>query len=665
MDINDQLAIVAVGGIGQLSTLKKLLDNIVTCPNEQKYRSISLEALRKRGLTPECLSFLLCLGFVEDGSRLHFHSEPGLNFHQARSAVEELQSQASVAEAVDPKVEIVVDGVKEDKHFKEQHQVRPDEGRNESAIAITTNCAVPDSGWDCQICFTTQESRGWRCPSEHQFCKDCMQHHIDAVAFPRCPQCDYELSLADLEAVGVAPSRVEAFQHGKLCKAVDTLAQAGEMLVRCSSGACPNVVLLPAGHRQQFACNLCNARSFCTMCRQSPYHFHSGCESVQPLREQWLKWVSGGREDYYGRARVAAEDDRRNAALYEGIARHNELEADEGWKAQNCRLCPGCSRPISKVDGCDSMVCGRSYHGGDQQPGCGREFDWGQAAPYVAHVERRALPEMNTERAKLRGRTVFHPFTDCNLCGCSGISGLRFRCIHCPAFDVCSACEPHLANVHEPDHVFEIVFESDFRCPWLPRGTRVRVVRSGDRPPRSLTRSSVNQLEGQFGKVSARRRPPLEGYTVELDLGQGTVNLAMEHLEPVITSRAEAEELLTRTLDEDGEEVLPPPPPVSASPFPDDFESSASEGEEAPIRRPPRRLPPVAPPIRRPRVPHRLSRAGAMAYGSPTQHSDSDFADDSPLSEVEALVPPARRGPYRSVPRGPASIQRNMSRAGQ
>lgn len=464
-----------------------------------------------------------------------------------------------------------------------------------------------------------------------------MRQHVDAVTFPRCPQCVYELGQSDLEILEVAASRIEAFQHGKLCKAVDTLAQNGEMLVRCSDGSCPNVVLLPAGSsRQQFSCSVCNARSFCTMCRQAPYHFHAECGRVQPLREQWLTWISGGREEYFGRARVAAEDDRRNNALYEGIARHNELEADERWKAENCRLCPGCSRPISKVEGCDSMVCGRAYHGGDQQPGCGQEFDWQQAAPYVAHIERRALPELKTEHAKLRGRTAFHPFTDCNLCGGSGqgISGLRFRCIHCPALDVCSACEPQLANMHEHDHVFEILFESDFRCPWLPRGTRVRIVRTGDRPPRSLTRSNISQLEGQFGKVIGRRRPPLEGYTVELELGQGTVVMAMEHLEPVLNSRAEAEHLLCRTLDEDGEEVpMPAPAPIIR---PMDSDDDASGSDES-LPRHPRIAGLPGPALRVPRRGRRIIQQRQAIDESPLAFND--FADDSPLSEAEAVPP--------------------------
>lgn len=203
------------------------------------------------------------------------------------------------------------------------------------------------------------------------------------------------------------------------------------------------------------------------------------------------------------------------------------------------------------------MVCGRAYHGGDEQPGCGKEFNWNHAKPYASRVERRQLPPMSREQLGLRGRNAFHPFTDCSLCGSHGVAGLRFRCIHCAAFDVCGACEPKLADLHDVGHVFEVVFESDFH--WggvglLPVGTRVRVVRHGERLPRSLSRFTAaagQGLEGLVGVVSGRRRGPLEGYRIDFDLGQGSADMAAEHLEPLLATRADAEALLVCILDGD------------------------------------------------------------------------------------------------------------------
>lgn len=289
------------------------------------------------------------------------------------------------------------------------------------------------------------------------------------------------------------------------------------------------------------------------------------------------------------------------------------------------------------------MVCGRSYHGGDQQPGCGREFDWSTARKYEVRIERQAPQADVGVLSRLRGRNAFHPFTGCCLCGSQCIAGPRFRCIHCPAYDVCGNCEPKLVDFHQADHVFEIVFESDFRCPWLPRGTRVTVVRCGNKLPQSLTRPLANgvELEGQVGKIVARRRPPLEGYSVELDLGQGMVELSAEHLEPIIASRQEAEALLTKTLEQDGE-----PEPMDSQQqdgtLPSDVEGSSDEGSESDVP---------------------FGRQGPPRFAPQNPY---DFADDSPLSGEEMPAParrhvrPPRPGAGAPAPRRTRAQQRHQ-----
>jgi hypothetical protein len=76
----------------------------------------------------------------------------------------------------------------------------------------------------------------------------------------------------------------------------------------------------------------------------------------------------------------------RNAALRR---RYNELMADEKFKATNCRLCPHCDRVVQHMGGCPSMVCGHDYHGGNDQSGCGQNFTWDQAKPYVPAPNRK------------------------------------------------------------------------------------------------------------------------------------------------------------------------------------------------------------------------------------------------------------------------------------
>ena len=47
----------------------------------------------------------------------------------------------------------------------------------------------------------------------------------------------------------------------------------------------------------------------------------------------------------------------------EASERMRRLTADEEWKAEHCRVCPNCDRIVEKMDGCDTMVCGRNAHG--------------------------------------------------------------------------------------------------------------------------------------------------------------------------------------------------------------------------------------------------------------------------------------------------------------
>jgi len=57
-----------------------------------------------------------------------------------------------------------------------------------------------------------------------------------------------------------------------------------------------------------------------------------------------------------------------------------------------------------------------------------------------------------------------------------------------------------LDELHDPEHVFEIMYESNFDWTSLPEGTRVRVARRGDELPWALVDDVQNEagagLEG-------------------------------------------------------------------------------------------------------------------------------------------------------------------------
>jgi hypothetical protein len=138
------------------------------------------------------------------------------------------------------------------------------------------------------------------------------------------------------------------------------------------------------------------------------------------------------------------------------------LQADEQYKAQRCRRCPSCNRVVEKIDGCDAMLCGRNYHGGDQQQGCGARFNWTQARAYDPDTGRRpdmpsfeqAAPEEAAQHRHMVGPDVPVCCDECS----EPIVGPRAECVHCASHERCIRChfEPHPQN-----HVFRLHMGGD------------------------------------------------------------------------------------------------------------------------------------------------------------------------------------------------------------
>ncbi|CAF4771206.1 unnamed protein product [Rotaria sp. Silwood1] len=141
--------------------------------------------------------------------------------------------------------------------------------------------------------------------------------------------------------------------------------------------------------------------------------------------------------------------------------RYEELKADEELKAKTCRLCPHCKRVVQHMGGCSSMICGQNYHGGDQQSGCGKNFNWDQALPYI--------PIVNTVQEQMKSalenqQRVVHTGIRCKNCH-KEIEGIRFDCIHCHSLNYCEICEQRCTLAHSEElrrqkkqqHVFRLV----------------------------------------------------------------------------------------------------------------------------------------------------------------------------------------------------------------
>jgi len=106
------------------------------------------------------------------------------------------------------------------------------------------------------------------------------------------------------------------------------------------------------------------------------------------------------------------------------------------------------------------MTCGRDQHGDNQQSGCGKPFRWESAPPYVPEIPDQPAIADFLKKAPEMAKQHTHEYVTCDNCKVEPIVGLRFSCIHCPEFNVCSKCEKTHFK-HPTDHVFRIYTGSE------------------------------------------------------------------------------------------------------------------------------------------------------------------------------------------------------------
>ncbi|GAB5370602.1 hypothetical protein AAMO2058_001507400 [Amorphochlora amoebiformis] len=225
--------------------------------------------------------------------------------------------------------------------------------------------------------------------------------------------------------------------------------------VQCPGVDCPVVVVREANFSQVIVCHGCKTE-YCSLCRSQPYHHTIDCHQVPDVRAQYTQWVTQDREAYLGvMALISSEYKKKLEEFNKQKLRHDkekdritslikQFEKDEKWKARHCRHCPKCSRIVEKIDGCDAMICGKNYHGGGKQNGCGAKFNWSSASRYRAGKAKqkrlnfdKIRPEKELDKwVELDGEPM-----KCELCK-DQIMGIRLQCVNCPYFNICATCEP-------------------------------------------------------------------------------------------------------------------------------------------------------------------------------------------------------------------------------
>lgn len=320
---------------------------------------------------------------------------------------------------------------------------------------------VPE--YECCICmdeYKITDMYTIGCPEMHKICFDCfgeaIKHAVTQGDVVKCPYlgCNYVLSQVEIEGFGdneggyVSKEIISRYCEQNLGRTLKSISGA----IGCPTPGCANYVIVAKEDLSKKICCNCDGcgNSFCSHCRKI-YHYHCECNEIPFYTERWIEWCTKRRNVYTEDKKKAMELYQHNKELVENF---NNLKSDEEYKEQHGRLCPRCGRIIVKVDGCDSMVCGRNYHGGDVQDGCGANFNWSTARPYRSdiHSKKRVEPMPIPELAK----EVVHEGVACNRCG-DEIKGLRFTCIHCPCYDLCEKCEMEGTLEHPKDHIWRII----------------------------------------------------------------------------------------------------------------------------------------------------------------------------------------------------------------
>ena len=352
--------------------------------------------------------------------------------------------------------------------------------------ALMLAAKTPPSVFDCGICFceyTMDEMYTVDCPASHRFCFECIRRmitmNVRESAAPVCPDADCGHALSELEVTQVmtedenGAAIIQRYKDQTLQRGITSIEGA----IPCPTPDCTGYEIASTpGIKERVTCSVCRA-TFCSLCKNT-YHYNVDCEQIPGLERTWMEWLTVGRGQYLEElsAADAAFEEQLNEfnevreaherEVQAALARLRENEEDEAWKAANCRRCPSCDRVVNKVAGCDSMVCGRNYHGGDQQNGCGASFNWQNANPYVAasasHIQ--VEPDLDVEAPEHSIRTEHFLIEGvrlrCDLCQ-QDIFGPSFKCVACPAFTVCLRCQPRVVADTSPHsgHVFDVIMD--------------------------------------------------------------------------------------------------------------------------------------------------------------------------------------------------------------
>jgi len=283
---------------------------------------------------------------------------------------------------------------------------------------------------------------------KHAFCTDCIHEYIKidlkegkVLKCPLFSECSYEFNSHEVQAL-CEKNDSEMYNNQMLARVLTSM----QNVIGCPAPGCKNYVEVVDKTKKLLVPCECGMK-FCSICKRD-YHYEISCEELTVVHQKWVEWVTKNRTLYHisqKNANVLRTDyekektriDKENYAVQSVF---DNLVKDEKWKEENCKVCPKCRRAVQKLEGCDKMICGRDFHGGNAQDGCGKHFDWKKAKNYTTLIPKRPNGLIDIPPPPVPNSIVHPSYITCDSCR-ERVVGLLFKCIHCSGFYLCEKCE--------------------------------------------------------------------------------------------------------------------------------------------------------------------------------------------------------------------------------
>jgi hypothetical protein len=323
---------------------------------------------------------------------------------------------------------------------------------------------------ECPLCSAKFDSSKVQavnvgCALNHSFCKPCLQSKANdqmsngQMKVPSCPrysECKFLYDEAALRAIFEGSSDIDQ----KLIRWHNIKVQSAQdqhpLYKHCPAPDCKGFLSVTvrtdrSGMAAKTHCSVC-LQTYCWSCLSS---FHPGrtCADMSNINSRWVQFLS---------SQTGA-----NAAI-----RLQQLEADNEYFRSNIaagriKRCPNCNRIIEKMEGCDTMVCGRNADGGNFQSGCNHKFQWSSVPNLTLNDESLQNERLNSDESFYISEPhvdySVKPYKQLSCTECKkGIMGTRFECVFCPSKDsMCLLCIQQViksgSQSSHVNHVFELI----------------------------------------------------------------------------------------------------------------------------------------------------------------------------------------------------------------